>query len=427
MDAAIGAGLNCVQVTIDWADVQRSDGSYDWTRLDTELNYALAKNMKLMVRVGLDGNRIGNKIWFPEAGYVVDNYGHPYYQDQKVCFSLDHQESVNRAVAFIRVVANHLNDNASYRNNLIGFSLANSKQVETNYGTRNYIGVDASSGERDVEFDWSLPSLIKYRERLKVWFNNSLPAYNNYAASSWSSWDAIMPPTPQASSPPMGYPFPAWRLWYYHRHLSLKEFIEKAYWAAHDVNPLWNLMGEFPHVHVANSPACGTTGARLLLPEWIKGMKLNDDANFDHNLTVNLTLGDRAADKWAAQEVGINSQTEQDCIGHGLNFFKYDGTVFLMAQPMVAGDGSDEAENRKGINKLTNVIAAIRNAYPLDQVPVRRTPVNVGNPVRLSFKLAIGKSYQDGEFSGNYYNKANSGGGNNAVIVSLEDDMLKNP
>ena len=425
IDAAVAAGIDYVQILVEWSKVRQSDGSLNFSRIDEDVAYALSKGLKLGFRLSLvgDWNVPGRIPWSSSEGHMGDNFGVKHHQNGVAVMSLNHTPTLLEAEIFVRTFATRLNTNTTWRNNILMMSVCQSTILETNYPMDNYDQEQTSTGQHRVEFGWEAASLIKYRDRLKGWFGNSLSAYKTWANSSVTDWSEIMPPTPANASPDegFGFPFKTQKLWYYHKHLSLREFHEQMLGAIHSINQNWNLTSEISSVNVQINPQMITSGAGLLLPDFVKGMKLNNDYNSNHKLTTELSFRQRLPDQWTMTECGANSQTADQNVQHGRGFFQNDGNVFFIAQPMAAGDNNNDALRNAGITLLGDVITRLKAQFPT-LVDVPRTPaLNAGSPVEISLYNVCGSNYQQDNVIGGY--KAITGNG--PKIVYIKDDLLQ--
>ena len=201
----------------------------------------------------------------------------------------------------------------------------------------------------------------------------------------------------------------------------IREFVDRMYEAIHGVNDKWNLHSEISSVNVSFNTQMATRGAGLLKPDFVKGMKLNDDYNSPHKLTAELSFRQRLADQWTVSECGANTQTEDQNVDHGQGFFNNGGNLFFIALPMAGGDNSNSATCNQGIAVLTGIISRLKAQFPTLVDVTRPAAANAGSPVKISLYNVCGSNYQQVDVIGDY----NAVKDNGPTIVYLVDDILQ--
>ncbi len=406
---AAEAGVNSVLLTIHWDKVYRDSptGPGDWYRYDSEIQLATQLGLKVAIRVmvGRNGYRI-NGFW-TEAESMKDFKQNPVREVyDATSFSYLHQPSVDLAADFVRQVTERYKY-LQKDNNLLFLSVVATPTQEAGYHMHNI--------PPGKEFTASYPTLFDYsdfyKKGFRVWLQEKykkIVRLNYLWGGEYKSFDEVLPPvTPW--EPKESFFGRRGKDWYIYRHLALKKFNDQMIDAVKSVDD------KIPYINEFGAVSDQVSGVRASLAfrdlgEKTDGVKIHDDARYDHRWTMDVIRSNIRPDQWVMNEVFYADylpssefyEQIDECFESGAKM-----VVFVLSTP------GHVAVNRE----------VIRNSAA-KWIPKPMTPLVTSDTVSYRLSQAVDKSVEDLAYS-NWKQRARGGASPRPVSVILIEDLLQ--
>ncbi|GHB70471.1 hypothetical protein GCM10007390_25180 [Persicitalea jodogahamensis] len=406
---AADAGVNSLLLTIHWDKVYKDSptGPGDWSRYDDEVKLATQLGLKVAFRifVGRNRNRI-NGFW-TEAESMKDYKQYPVREVyDATSFSYLHQPSVDLAADFVRQVTERYKY-LQKDNNLIFMSVAATPTQEAGYHMYSIPPKGENPDAYLTIFDYS----DLYKNGFRTWLKEKyrkIIRLNLLWGAEYKSFDEVVPPvTPW--DPNESFFGRRGKDWYIFRHLALKQFNDRMVETVKGVDRSISYITEFGAVSDRVSGVRGTL-AFPDLGEKTDGVKIHDDARYDHRWMMDIIRSNSRPDQWVMNEVFYADylpssefyEQIDECFESGAKM-----VVFVLSTP------GHVAANRE----------VIRNSAA-KWIPRPMTPIVTADTVSYRLSRAMDKNVDDLAYEA-WKQKARGGGPPRPVSVILIEDLLQ--
>ncbi len=406
---AAEAGVNSVLLTVHWDKVYRDSptGPGDWYRYDSEIQLAIQLNLKVAIRVmvGRNGNRI--KGFWTQAESMRDFNQNPVREVyDATSFSYLHQPSVDLAADFVRQVTERYKY-LQKDNNLLFLSVVATPTQEAGYHMLNI--------PPDKEYTASYPTLFDYSDFYKkgfqIWLQEKykkIIRLNLLWGGEYKSFDEVLPPvTPW--EPKESFFGRRGKDWYIYRHLTLKKFNDQMIQTVKGVDRNIAYINEFGAVSDQVSGVRATLAFHDL-DEKTDGVKIHDDARYDHRWTMDIVRSNVRPDQWVMNEVFYADYLPN------IEFYEQIDECFESGAKMVVF-----------VLSTTGHVAAVRDVIKNSAakwIPKPMTPIVTSDTVSYRLSRAVDKSVEDLAY-GPWKQKARGGASPRPVSVILIEDLLQ--
>ncbi|WP_373511540.1 putative Ig domain-containing protein [Persicitalea sp.] len=406
---AADAGVNSLLLTVHWDKVYRKSPSEpgDWYRYDSQVQLATKLGLKVAIRVMIGRNRNDLKGFWTEAESMKDYKQYPLREAyDATSFSYLHQPSVELAADFVRQVTERYKY-LQKDNNLIFFSVVTTPTQEAGYHMINIPPKGEYLDNYLSIFDYS----DFYKKGFRTWLQEKykkIIRLNLLWGAEYKTFEEVLPPvTPW--EPKESFFGRRGKDWYIFRHLALKQFNDRMIKTIKDVDKNIGYINEFGAVSDAVSGVRGTLAFRDL-GEKTDGVKIHDDARYDHRWTMDIIRGSIRPDQWVMNEVFYADYLPSS------EFYEQIDECFESGAKMVAFVLSTTGH----IAAMRDVIRNSANKW----IPKPMTPIVTSDTVAYRLSRAVDKSVDDLAY-GAWKQKARGNGPPRPVSVVLIEDLLQ--
>lgn len=406
---AADAGVNSLLLTIHWDKVYKDSptGPGDWYRYDNEVKLATQLGLKVAFRifVGRNGNRIKN--FWTEAEAMKDFKQYPLRGIyDATSFSYLHQPSVDLAADFVRQVTERY-QYLQKDNNLLFMSVTTTPTQEAGYHMDNI-----APGQ---EFATNYPSIFDYsdfyKKGFRAWLQDKykkIIRLNLLWGAEYKSFEEVLPPV-TSWEPRESFFGRRGKDWYIFRHITLKQFNDRMVETVKSVDRSIAYITEYGAVSDRVSSVRGTL-AFPDLGEKTDGVKIHDDAQYDHRWTMDVIRSNMRPDQWVMNEVFYADYLPKS------EFYEQIDECFESGAKMVVFVLST-------VGHVAAVRDVIRNSAN-KWIPWPMTPVIAADTVSYRLSRAVDKTVEDVAY-GAWKQKARGSGTPRPVSVILIEDLLQ--
>ena len=406
---AAEAGVNSVLLTVHWDKVYRNSPTEpgDWYRYDSEIQLAAQLGLKVAIRVmvGRNGNQIKN--FWTEAEAVKDHKQFPMRGIyDATAFSYLHLPSVELAADFVKQVTERYKY-LQKDNNLLFLSVVTTPTQEAGYHMDNIPPKAEFTATYPTIFDYS----DFYKKGFRLWLQEKykkIVRLNLLWGGEYKTFEEITPPA-ISWEPKESFFGRRGKDWYIYRHLALKQFNDRMIRAVKDVDGTIAYITEFGAVSDQISSLRGT----LTFPdlgEKANGVKIHDDARYDHRWTMDIVRSNSRPDQWVMNEVFYADYLPKN------EFYQQIDECFESGAKMVVF-----------VLSTTGHVAAVSDVLrnsAAKWIPRPMTPIVTADTVSFRLSRAIDKSVEDVAY-GDWKQKARGNGNPRPVTVNLIEDLLQ--
>ena len=406
---AAQAGVNSVLLTIHWDKVYRNSptGPADWYRYDSEIKLATELGLKVAIRIMVGRNKHFINGFWTEAESMRDFKQNPVREVYDATqFSYLHQPSVDLTADFVRQVAERYK-HLLKDNNLIFLSVVTTPTQEAGFHMLNIPPKGEYTDSYATIFDYS----DFYKKGFRVWLQEKykkIIRLNLLWGADHKSFEEVLPPvTPW--DPKESFFGRRGKDWYIFRHLTLKKFNDQMIRTVKGVDPNIAYINEFGAVSDPVSNIRATLAFRDL-NEKADGVKIHDDALFDHRWTMDVIRSNVRPDQWVMNEVFYADYLPSS------EFYEQIDECFESGAKMVVF-----------VLSTVGHVAAVRDVVKNSAakwIPKPMTPIVTADTVSYRLSRAVDKSVDDIAY-GAWKQKARGGGGPRPVSVVLVEDLLQ--
>jgi len=406
MEQAFANGCNSVVIGIAWDILQPSlNSAPDWAYIDRFIQVAEKYKAKIAIRL-----RTGRKDrlgYWPEEQCMRDTRGNIMDLEGTSHARFGYTPAMDKVQEFVRTVAQrykYIND----RGDLLFMSATFNPQWENEYWATNF------PDQYKTTYDYNELTIADFQRWALAKYNGSLAELNRAWNTDYSTITAIRPTYPDQNNQG-GFPGKRGADWYVFRHQLLKTFNDRFAKTVKSVDPTIHIITEQGSVWDGNSANRGTLAFKSLA-ELYDGIKVNDDAAYIHQYSMDLLRSNMKPGAWILNEI--------------------DGAAYLYER---IDKSAQQAEMAEELYRYGAKIITFANFWPdangeyfkaiMDKIRAKgllSQPVTTVTPVgTMTFKLSTvvqSNIYETGIFG--QWNTIRGGNEGKPVRILIDEDLL---
>lgn len=324
---ALENGCNGLEIPISWDEIFRNPNSPGkWDDIDYFVNLALRYNAKVAFRIRTS-KRYTDGFW-PRDQNMRDTRGADLNENSTTHYRFGYEPAIVKTQEFLRAIMQRY-QYLQRQGSLLFVSVTHNPQWENEYWGQNY-PTDGGYPYR-TSFDYGELTIADFQRWALQRYKGGLDEINRTWNTNFKAVTDIKPIFPTREDDlftgKIGID------WFIFRHSQFKNFVDKTTTAIKSVDPTIRVINQHGAVLGPESGSRGTYAFKNL-NELSNGVKVNDGAEGNHQLSMDLLRSNVKPGDWIIDEVdGARFKeltVEQFHIGMR-NMFKYGAKVITFA------------------------------------------------------------------------------------------------